>query len=60
MVFPVWLDFFDLAWFFQFQTYKTETEPVSYLKILIGLVKFFLRFSFFNFFFDLIDFLAHH
>jgi len=34
--FPVWVRFF------QFQAYKTETEPVSFFKILIG---FFIIFS---------------
>jgi hypothetical protein len=40
--------------FFQFQTYKTETELVSFLKILIVLIGFFyglgsVRFNFFQF-----------
>jgi hypothetical protein len=34
--------FFGLGsvWFFQFQAYKTETEPVDFFKILIGLIGF--------------------
>jgi hypothetical protein len=37
------LDFFGLGsvQFFRFQTYKTGTKPVSFLKILIGLISFF-------------------
>jgi hypothetical protein len=35
--------------FFQFQAYKTETEPVGFFKILIG---FFSRFGFFGYFFS--------
>jgi hypothetical protein len=34
-----WLGFF---WFFRFQTYKTETEPVGFFKILIGFFGFLL------------------
>jgi hypothetical protein len=37
--------------FFRFQAYKTETEPVGFFKILIGLIGFFLRFGFFSYFF---------
>ena len=53
-VFPVWLGFLSvLVWFgsvrfFRFFAYKTETEPVSFFKILIS---FFLRFGFFDYFF---------
>jgi hypothetical protein len=35
--------------FFQFQAYKTKTEPIGFFKILIG---FFLRFGFFGYFFS--------
>jgi len=35
--------------FFQFQAYKTK--PIGFLKILIGLIKKNLRFSFFSYFF---------
>jgi hypothetical protein len=35
--FPIWVRFF------QFQAYKTETEPVSFFKILIGFFFYFLR-----------------
>jgi len=38
LVFSVWL---GLARFFQFQAYKTETEPAGFFKILIGLIIFF-------------------
>jgi hypothetical protein len=40
-----------LVRFFWFQTYKTETEPVGFLKILIGLIDFFSQFDFFSYFF---------
>jgi hypothetical protein len=48
-VFSVWLGFFlgfflfefGSVWFFLFQAYKTETEPVGFFKILIGLIGFF-------------------
>jgi len=30
-----------LVRFFRFQTYKTKTEPVGFVKILIGLIDFF-------------------
>jgi hypothetical protein len=48
-IFPVWLGFgliffrffFVWVWFFRFQAYKTETEPVCFLKILIDLIGFF-------------------
>jgi hypothetical protein len=31
-----WLGLFSVwVWFFQFQAYKTETEPVGFFKILI-------------------------
>jgi hypothetical protein len=40
LVFLVWLGFFRFGsgffWFFRFHAYKTETEPVGFLKILIG------------------------
>ena len=40
-----WLDFFRFGFgsvrFFRFQAYKTETEPISFFKILIGLIDFF-------------------
>jgi hypothetical protein len=53
LFFPVWLGFFSLGsvWFFWFQAYKTETEPVGFFKILIG---FFSRFGFFGYFFYLL------
>ena len=72
--FSFWLGFFGLSRFFsglgsvrffQFQTYKTETEPVGFFKILIGLIDFFSRFSFFGYFFLLsrfsrfFDFFTH-
>jgi hypothetical protein len=52
--FPVWLVFFSLGSvrFFLFQAYKTETKPVGFLKILIGLIGFFSRFGFFGYFFS--------
>jgi hypothetical protein len=40
--------FSGLVWFFWFQAYKTETEPVDFFKILVG---FFSRFGFFSYFF---------
>jgi len=65
LIFSVWLDFFPvgLSFFcldsvrfvFLFQIYKTETKPVSFLKILI----FFFTILFFQLFFwflDLINF----
>ena len=59
--FPVWLGFFQFGFgsirFFRFQVYKTETEPVSFFKILIVFfhdsvfsVIFFPVFLFFRFF----------
>jgi len=42
---------FGSSRFFRFQTYKTETEPVGFFKILIGLIGFFSRFGFFGYFF---------
>ena len=57
LVFSVWLGFFT-DWFFQFQTYKTEIEPVGFFKILISFftVRFFrlyfFQFSRFNQFFN--------
>jgi hypothetical protein len=36
--------------FFRFFSYKTETEPAGFFKILIGLIGFFL-FGFFSYFF---------
>ena len=41
--FSVWLGFFSI-WvrFFRFQAYKNKTEPVSFFKNLISLIKFFL------------------
>ena len=41
--------FFGSVRFFRFQDYKTETELVGFFKILIGLISFFSRFSFFGF-----------
>jgi hypothetical protein len=38
--------------FFQFQAYKTKTEPVGFFKILIGLIGFYSRFDFFGYFFS--------
>jgi hypothetical protein len=67
--FQFWLGFFGLSRFFsglgsvrffQFQTYKTETEPVGFFKILIGLIDFFhgLVFSvIFFYFLGLVGFL---
>jgi hypothetical protein len=50
--FLVWLGFFrfgfDSVRFFQFQTYKTETEAIGFFKNLIG---FFSQFGFFCYFF---------
>jgi hypothetical protein len=40
-----------LVRFFWFQAYKTETEPVGFFKILIGLIDFFSQFDFFDYFF---------
>ena len=61
-VFPVWLGFgsvwlgffwffvgFGAVWFFQFFVYKTE--PAGFFKKLIGLIGFFFRFGFFDYFF---------
>jgi hypothetical protein len=51
---------FEFGSVFQFQAYQTETEPVGFLKILIGLISFFTVRSFSYFFSDflnLIDFL---
>ena len=54
-VFSVCLGFFPVFFglgsirFFRFQAYKTETESVSFFKILIS---FFLRFGFFGYFFS--------
>jgi hypothetical protein len=47
--------FFGLTRFFsvlfsRFFTYKTETEPAGFFKILIGLIGFFSQFNFFGFF----------
>jgi len=66
---PVWLGFFswfgffrfgfDSVQFFWFSAYKTETEPVSFFKILIDLIIFFtIRFFrlFFSGFLGLIGF----
>jgi hypothetical protein len=45
LVFLVWLGFFRFGsgffWFFRFHAYKTETEPIGFFKILIGLIGFF-------------------
>jgi len=47
--FPVFCRFrFSSVWFFCFFAYKTETEPASFFKNLIG---FFFRFGFFGYFF---------
>jgi hypothetical protein len=43
------LNRFGSVRFFRFQAYQTETEPVGFLKILIG---FFSRFGFFGYFFS--------
>jgi hypothetical protein len=37
----VFSGFFGSVQFFRFQAYKTETEPVVFLKILIDLISFF-------------------
>jgi hypothetical protein len=56
LFFPVLLGFFSICsglgsvWFFRFQAYKTE--PVSFFKILIGLIDFFSQFGFFYCFFS--------
>jgi hypothetical protein len=42
--FPVWVRFGSVFWF---QSYKTETEPVGFFKILIS---FFFTVRFFQFF----------
>jgi hypothetical protein len=51
----VFSGFFGLGsvWFFRFYAYKTETEPADFFKILIF---FFLRFSFFSYFFNFLNF----
>jgi hypothetical protein len=50
--FSVWLGFFGFGsvWFFQFQAYKTKTDPnrLVFFKILISLIGFFSRFGFFG------------
>jgi len=50
--FSVWLGFFGFSsvWFFQFQAYKTKTDPkrLFFFKILISLIGFFSRFGFFG------------
>ena len=44
---------------FSFKAYKSETEPVGFFKILIGLIGFFSRFDFFSyFFFSFFNFLS--
>ena len=54
-VFLVLAQFFNLAWFFfglvWFYKSKTDTKPVGFFKILIGLIWFFSRFGFFDYFF---------
>ena len=63
-IFRFWLGFFrygsvlaqfffslGLIRFFRFQAYKTETEPVHFFKILIGLISFFHGSVFFGYFF---------
>jgi hypothetical protein len=62
-IFSVLARFFfglGLIRFFWFQAYKTETEPVCFFKILIGLISFFHGSVFFGYFFygflGLIDF----
>ena len=60
LFFLVWLGFgsvffrfrFGSVRFFQFQAYKTKTEPVGFFKILIGLIGFYSRFDFFGYFFS--------
>ena len=58
-----WLDFSSLARFFPvfsvwvrfgsvFQFFAYETEPADFFKMLIGLIGFFFRFGFFNYFFS--------
>jgi len=44
--------FFVWVWFFRFQAYKTETEPVGFFKILIDLIGFFSWFGFFGYCFS--------
>jgi len=46
------LNRFGSVRFFRFQAYQIETEPVGFLKILIGLIGFFSRFGFFGYFFS--------
>jgi len=48
--------FSGLARFFLFQAYKTETEPVGFLKILIGFFHGLVFSVFFSGFFGLIGF----
>ena len=43
--------FFGSVRFFRFYKPKTDTEPVVFFKILIGLIGFFFRFDFFGYFF---------
>ena len=43
---------FRFGLIFQFQAYKTKTESAGFFKILIGLICFFSRFSFFGYFFS--------
>jgi hypothetical protein len=45
----------DLVQFFRFYTYKTETEPADFFKILIC---FSSRFSFFSYFFNFLNFFS--
>jgi len=49
---------FGLIQFFRFQAYKIKTKPVSFFKILIYLIGFFLRFNFFGFFSGFLGFLV--
>ena len=43
--------FFGSVWFFRFYKPKTDTEPVGFFKILMGLIGFFFRLSFLDYFF---------
>jgi hypothetical protein len=44
--------FFRFCSVFSVQAYKTETEPVGFFKILIGLIGFFSQLVFFCYFFS--------
>jgi hypothetical protein len=60
---PVWISFFRFGFgsvrFFRFQAYKTETEPVGFFEILIGLIGFFNGLVFFVIFLRFFGVFAH-